>query len=105
MLYAADLFFVPSSPRNKGTKGFVNKLARVQRMAGLYITGAIRSIPTDSLDAHADLLPFPLLVNKVVHQSAIRLAMLPASHPLHEPVKRAATRYVKHHRSPLGLSS
>jgi hypothetical protein len=48
-----------------------------------------------------NLLPFPLLVSKLVHRAVVRLACLPDSHPLAATVKRAAKRYVKCRRSPL----
>jgi hypothetical protein len=39
----------------------------VQRTAALYITGSMRTSPNDTLDAHANLLPFPLLVKEIIH--------------------------------------
>jgi ribonuclease HI len=101
LLYAADVFLIPATERSKGTKGSVNKLARIQRQAALDITGALRTTANDTLDAHANLLPFPLLVSKMVHRAVVRLAFLLDSHPLAAKVKRAAKRYVKRHRSPL----
>jgi hypothetical protein len=101
MLYAADVFLIPATERRKGTKGSINKLARIQRQAALDITGALRSTANDTLDAHANLLPFPLLVSKAVHRAAVRLACLPDSHPLATKVQKAAKRYVKRHRSPI----
>jgi ribonuclease HI len=101
LLYAADVFLTPATGRSKGTKGSVNKLARIQRQAALDITGALKTTANDTLNAHANLLPFPLLVSKLVHRAAVRLACLPDSHPLAAKVKKAAKRYVKHHRSPL----
>jgi len=38
MLYTADLFLIPESNNMKGTKGFNDKLAKVQRQASLHIT-------------------------------------------------------------------
>jgi len=70
MLYAADLFLTPQTDQTKGTKGFINRLGRVQHQAALHATGALSMAPTDSLDAHADLLPFPLLVEKLLHRVA-----------------------------------
>ena len=51
MLYAADLFLVPSTHQSKVTKGYINKHARIQRQAALPITGAIKTTATDTLDA------------------------------------------------------
>jgi ribonuclease HI len=99
LLYAADVFLIPATGQRKGSKGSVNKLARIQRQAALDITGALRSTANDMLDAHANLLPFPLLVSKLVHRAAVRLACLPNNHPLAAKVRRSAKRYVKRHRS------
>lgn len=38
---------------------------------------------TDILDAHTDLLPFSLLVDKKCHDKATRLATLADEHPLY----------------------
>ena len=54
----------------------------------------------DVLDAHADLLPFHLLVNQICYRAVLQLALLPDSHPLHKQVRKA-NRYVKRHRAPL----
>ncbi|KAF8526480.1 hypothetical protein JB92DRAFT_3108284 [Gautieria morchelliformis] len=69
MLYAADIFLIPEYEHTKGTQGHINKLAQVQRQAALTITGAMRTTATDTLDAHANLLLFPLLVTKVIHRA------------------------------------
>ncbi|GBE85287.1 hypothetical protein SCP_0704740 [Sparassis crispa] len=61
----------------------------------------MKSTAGDMLDAHANLLPFPLLVDKHCHRAALHLCTLPPSHPLHVHVKRASAHLVKHHRSPL----
>ena len=50
MLYAADLFLVLESSRSKGTKGFINRLSKIQRQACLHITGALKLAPTDIID-------------------------------------------------------
>ena len=101
MLYASDLFLIPGSRTSKGTKGFISKLAKIQRQVALHITGALRSAPTDEIDACADMLPFNLLVERLTHKAATRLATLPRSHPLAKHVDRAASIYVKAHRVPL----
>ncbi|GBE84774.1 RNA-directed DNA polymerase from mobile element jockey [Sparassis crispa] len=106
MLYAADVFLTPmrTLPRQLKTHRSVlaiKSLARVQRQAALLITGALSSTATDTLNAHASLLLFHLLVDKVCHRAAARLCTLPPSHPLHDQVARASTHYVKSHCSPL----
>jgi ribonuclease HI len=65
------------------------------------ITGAMRSTPNDLIEAHTDLLPFRLLVDKHLHRAAVRLATIPPAHPLHKPVQNAANRNVKRHFTPL----
>jgi len=69
MLYAAYLFLILQSRHTKGTKGFIGKLVQVQRQASLHITGALKSAPTDAIDACVDLFPFHLLVEKATHQA------------------------------------
>src|SRR5882724_5573885 len=51
MLYMADLFLIPQNKHTRGMKGYINKFACVQRQACLHITRALRSMPTDGLDA------------------------------------------------------
>jgi len=97
----ADLFLIPECDGCKGTKGAINKLGRIQRQVSLRIMGAMKSAPTDVIDTCADLLPFPLLINKIVHCAAMRLAMLTSPHPLMKHVARATKRNVKRHRAPL----
>ena len=106
MLYGADVFLGPalcsSSLKNKsGPRAALNKLAAIQRSAAILIVGGLHTAPTDTLDVHANLLPFHLMVDKVQFQAALRLATLPTSHPLHKPVNQAARRFVKRHHSPL----
>jgi len=67
MLYTADLFLIPEGKRTRGTKGFIKKLAHIQRQASLHVTGALKSTPTDAIDACTDLIPFHLLVEKASH--------------------------------------
>ena len=78
----------------------MKKLAGVQRQALLTMTGGMRSTATDVMEAHAEVLPFDLLIDKLCCRAAIRLCTLPASHPLAPHLGRAA-RYVKRHRSAL----
>ena len=70
MLYAADLFLTPQQGPAHGSKGHIKRLGRVQRQAALHATGALRTTPTDSLDAHTNLLPFRQLVEKLLHRAA-----------------------------------
>jgi len=70
--YMPLMYFSSLRQRQAGTKGIVTQLARVQRRAATH-TGALRTTPTDLLDAHADLIPFTLLVDKICHAAALRL--------------------------------
>ena len=103
MLYAADIFLTPMQTqqgdrRLKGSVGIIKRLARVQRMAALHITGAMRTTANDVLDAHADLLPFQFLVNQICYRATLRLSMLLDTHPLFKHVRKAK-RYVKWHQA------
>ena len=55
----------------------------------------------DTLDAHANLLQFHLLVSKIIHRAATRLVCIPDMHHLAPQVWKAATWYVKKHCTPL----
>lgn len=104
MLYAADVWCTPDVVVNgrtvEGSKGAKAKLARVQRMGALQVTGALRSTPNDLLEAHAGLLPMSVRVQKICVRAAARIASMPETHPLHKVARRAA-RFVKKHRAPL----
>lgn len=65
------------------------------------ITGALKTSATDVLEAHANLLPIPLLLQNTCHRAIIRLTAHPDTHPLHHPLRKAATRYVGSHRTSL----
>lgn len=102
--YGADIWFRPvfkqgTNTIQRGSKGIANRLTSVQRIAAISITGAMRTTPTDSLEAHANLLPISLLLQKLCHRAATRLATLPQSHPLHSRIKWIARHDVKRHRS------
>ena len=66
MLYAADIFLAKGTAGAKGARGMIGKLARVQREAAILITGAMRTTATDMLDVHANIIPFNLMVEKVI---------------------------------------
>jgi hypothetical protein len=72
--YSADIWFRLIFRRGsnvnvtqRGSKGIVKKLTSMQRIAALSITSAMRTSPTDVLEAHANLLPIPLLLQKICH--------------------------------------
>ncbi|GLB41456.1 putative encoded by [Lyophyllum shimeji] len=104
--YAADIWYtgVHSSLRGQkrlGSVAITNKLTSVQRRAAKLVTGSLSTAAGDVLDAHSNLLPVDLLYHKVLFRAAARLASLPPTHPLHGPIRKAARRHVKRHRSPL----
>ena len=101
-----DVFLGPamcnkSFKNRKGSRAVLNKLAAIQRSAVLTIVGGLLTSLNNTLDMHANLLPFHLMVNKVWYQVALRLAMLPSTHPLYKAINQAAQHFVKKHHSPL----
>lgn len=103
ILYAADIFLSPATrTRKKITGGWIrNKLAAIHGKAANMIIGGMRSSPHDASIAHANLLPFHLLVDRIRHNAALRLGSLPESHPLAKHVSRAARFQIQTHRTPL----
>lgn len=105
MTYAGDVWFTPIRLRKDGktigSQTFAKKLASVQRLAAIHITGAMRTSPGDLLDLHAHLWPIPLLMDKICYRSALRLSTLTEDHPLYRHVTRSARKMVKGHPSPM----
>ena len=106
MTYAASVWFQPIYNAGTittvwGSKGVAARMTQIQRTAALAITGAMRTAPTDSIEAHTNLLPIPLLMQRILLSSTLRMASLPIRHPLHALVSRAAKRNVKRHRTAL----
>ncbi|KNZ77457.1 Putative 115 kDa protein in type-1 retrotransposable element R1DM [Termitomyces sp. J132] len=104
MLYAADVWCASGVRMEDGTRqkarGFLEKMQRVQRMGALQITGALRTTPTDLLEAHAGIEPMDLRIQRMCVTAAARIAAMPDTHPLRKPAEKAA-RFVKRHRAPL----
>lgn len=107
MLYGASVWLTPivrssiQRIKSKGSVGAADKLARVQRLAALHITGAMCTTAGDTLNAHANLLPMELLIDKHCYREALRLATIPPMHPLFKHVKSAAHLKPKHLPAPL----
>ena len=100
--YTADVCLVAGSRKGPiGGAGLVARLTTIQRKAAIAITGAMRSTATDVLDAHANIMPVKVLIDKIRARATLRLATLPASHPLAPHVKKAASRRVRRHPAPL----
>jgi len=103
--YAVDVWSPPiprsqGTTRNKQRGGSSGKLARIQRQA-LLMLGPMRTTATDVLEAHANLLPFHLLLEKERHKALTRMATLPDTHPLHHHLLRTCKVPVRRHRSPI----
>jgi len=62
----------------------LKQFAKLQRIATLASNGALRSSPTDLLDAHSGLLPMGLLLKKICLRAIVRISMLPASNPVNK---------------------
>ena len=95
MTYAASVWFKPmynagSRTTVQGSKGIVARMTQIQRTAALAIMGAMRTSPTDSTEAHANLYPIPILMQRILFRSTLRLASLPTHHPLQATIHRAA---------------
>jgi ribonuclease HI len=110
ILYGLDVWCTPLHRRNargsrKGSVNTIKKLATVQRAGAIAVTGGLRTTPTDSLDAHAALLPMELRVAKHCHGAISQIATLPQTHPLHPPIKKSAKGRIRRHRSPLHVLS
>lgn len=104
--YGASVWIQPPySPnherKTKGSLGIAKKITTIQRTAIIAASGAMCTSPTDSLFAHAYVPPVPILLQKTLYNSALRLSSLPEKHPLHPLIRKAAKRNVKRHRSAL----
>ncbi len=106
MLYAIDVWCAP--PRESiglntcsGYKQVVNNLSKTQRAGTLAITGGLRTTPTDLLNAHTNILPTRLTIDKHCSKMATRLASLPTKHPLTKLIKKSAKAKIRRHKSPL----
>ena len=107
MMYAAGIWATTHLKPGRGkrlggwgARGLSKKMEMVQRTAALAITGGMISIPTDTLFAHANLFPIPLLIRQHCQCATLHLATLPQRHPLHRHIKNALCNHC-HHKSPL----
>ena len=85
----------------KGSVGVVCKLSTVQCMVSTAIMGALHTSASDIMEAHANLLPLELLLNKVCHRAMLRLAALLETHLFFKPVQQSAWCLIKSHQLPL----
>jgi len=68
-------------------------------MASTAITGALRSTPTDLLDAHAGILLMELALLKACHRVMIRLLTLSETHPLNKKIRKVKRSLPRSHLS------
>ncbi|KAL1738186.1 hypothetical protein HDZ31DRAFT_51377, partial [Schizophyllum fasciatum] len=69
MTYGLEVWYTPihrvdGHKRDSGSIGYTRRYAKIQRIAALAITGALRTTPNDLVDLHANLLPADLLLSK-----------------------------------------
>lgn len=106
LTYAADVWYRPphkmeGHQKNSGSVRATREMGKIQRVAALAITGALRSTANDVIDIHANLTPIDLQMSKVCHRAITRLAALPEAHPLYKPVRRGARQLVRRYPSQL----
>jgi len=67
MTYALDVWYTPphkgiGKKRNSGSVTALRQMSKIQRIATIAITGALRSTATDTLDAHANIPPTAVML-------------------------------------------
>ncbi|KNZ73338.1 hypothetical protein J132_07635 [Termitomyces sp. J132] len=102
MTYATDVWCITDvevgEKMAKGSRKFMEKLQRVQRIAALQMLGVLRTTPTDMLEAHMGLLPIGTRIKKICVTAVAIIALMPDTHPLYKQARRAAA-FVKRHRA------
>ncbi|KAH8806569.1 hypothetical protein DL96DRAFT_1448920, partial [Flagelloscypha sp. PMI_526] len=83
-----------------GSCGALRKMESLQRSATLAILGCYRTTPTDLLDAHANLWPMELYLDRLCHRATTRVCSLPITNPVAK-IAKGITRRVKKQPSPL----
>lgn len=106
MTYGLDIWYSPPHKeqdmvRSKGSVAVMKSFQKAQRAATLAITGALRTTPTEMLDAHAGILPMDLALRKICFRSTLRLLTLPDTHPLRNVVEKAKRAQVSSHAGPI----
>jgi ribonuclease HI len=104
MTYGLDVWYTPphkplGGKKNSGSVKALREFSKLQRLATVAINGALRTSPTDLLDAHAGLLPMDLLLKKICFRSLMRICTLPASNPVSSQAVRYFTKPAKSHRT------
>ena len=107
MLYAASMWLHPTYNTEidkaiQGSNRTAKKGEQTQWTAMLTITGVMRSSPTDSLKIHTNLLPGPLVIQCILHNSFLHISTLPNHHLLNSIITHIAKcSTVKCHKSAL----
>jgi ribonuclease HI len=91
MLYGAELWATPRrrrrgttrQPLDRAPTGLLGKMASVQRRALISVAGAMRTTPTDVLEAHLNILPVNLYLDIIRHRALMQMSTLPPSNPIH----------------------
>jgi ribonuclease HI len=102
--YGIDTWYTPPTKpagqtKNSGSAGALRNLQKIQRIATLAISGALRSSPTDLVDIHAGTLPIELTLLKVCHRAIARMLTLSYRHPLHRIIELARLSHPTKHLS------
>ena len=105
ILYGVDVWAPPDKKKEGSKTGgigpAISKLTSVQRPGALAIVRGLRTSPSDSLCAHANILPIHLEIDKICGRAALWLATLPEQHPLTKLAKRSAKGKIKRHKLPI----
>ncbi|KAF5335307.1 hypothetical protein D9611_011657 [Ephemerocybe angulata] len=97
MTYAADVWYVPpqkpvGGKKRVGSTDALRKLARVQRIAMIAITGAMGSTAGDVLDAHAGVEPMEVQLLTIHRRAFTRMCTLPKRHALATHIRQSHRR-------------
>lgn len=106
MTYGLDIWYTPPEKfegqrQNTGSTKVQRQLGKIQRIATLAITGALRTTPTNLLDAHAGVLPIHLMLKKICHRAVTCIATLPQTNPLAKILQQYITKPANRHLTPL----
>jgi len=106
VMYGIDVWYSPphkpvGATKNTGLVGTLRSLQKTQCMVTLAITGSLRTTPTDLLDVHTGVLPMDLALSQACHRAAVRMRMLPVTHPLHQMIEQARRSSPRKHLSPV----
>ncbi|KAF9546883.1 hypothetical protein CPC08DRAFT_615544, partial [Agrocybe pediades] len=68
--------------KNSGSVTALRLMAKIQRMATIAITGALRSTATDTLEAHANIPPVAVMFRYICRRALIRMCTIDEPHPI-----------------------